>query len=526
MSDEARIVTPQNAELPKTSEELTASEQAQPELTQQQAPPSGAQDTPPQSPPASVSGQQGIAPVEQEQTVPTAVTESPASIPATGAQSTPAASQESPAKESPVAQVSRPPQRSLAAAAATAEEREALKRAELEALDEEIEAELQAALAEVEKVQTAETAPPVQPKPKRPQQEPATRKGVILAVVGSDVFVDIGGRTQGVLPLEQFRDAPPRPGQEVEVAICGYDQENGLVLLERPGVALVKASWAAIKVGAVVEARVTGVVKSGLEVDVGGIRGFIPASQVDVHRVEDLSPYVGQRFLCEVIEANPEEDTLVLSRRAVLEKERRQAQEQLWQELAEGQIRTGVVRSVQDYGAFVDLGHGVEGLLHVSEMSWSRRVQPSELLQPGQEVRVAIIKLDRQNKKIGLSLKQVQGSPWDTAEDKYPVGTVVTGKVVRLAEFGAFVELEPGVEGLVHISELSPQRVRRVEDVVKVGDEVRAQVIKVDRVARRISLSLKAVQVAEEEEMAVRWAESRRGPATSTRRRPLKGGLD
>jgi predicted RNA-binding protein with RPS1 domain len=525
MSDEARIETPQNIQPPKTPEELTASKQAPAELTHQQPPPSVAQETPPPSPPASASGQQGVTPGEQAVT--TAAAESPASIPATGAESTPVASQEATVTESPVAQVSRPPQRSLAAAAATAEEREALKRAELEALDEEIEAELQAALAEVEKVQTAEaTPPPVQPKPKRAQQEPATRKGVILAVVGSDVFVDIGGRTQGVLPLEQFRDAPPRPGQEIEVAICGYDQENGLVLLERPGVALAKASWAAIKVGAVVEARVTGVVKSGLEVDVGGIRGFIPASHVDVHRVEDLSPYVGQRFLCEVIEANPEEDTLVLSRRAVLEKERQQAQEQLWQELAEGQIRTGVVRSVQDYGAFVDLGHGVEGLLHVSEMSWSRRVQPSELLQPGQEVRVAIIKLDRQNKKIGLSLKQVQGSPWDTVEDKYPVGTVVTGKVVRLAEYGAFVELEPGVEGLVHISELSPQRVRRVEDVVKIGDEVRAQVIKVDRVARRISLSLKAVQVAEEEELAPRWAESRRGPATSTRRRPLKGGLD
>lgn len=416
--------------------------------------------------------------------------------------------------------------RGLVAGAVTAEELEAQKRAELEALDEEIERELQGALAEAEQLQSAEVAKPAQPLVKRRIQEPAKRRGVILRVSGSDVFVDIGGRTQGILPLEQFPDAPPRPGQEVEVTIRGYDEKDGLVLLERPGIALAQASWASIAVGTVVEARVTAVIKGGLEVNVSGIRGFIPASQVDVHRVEDLTPYVGQCFPCQVMEANPQEETLVLSRRAVLEKERQQAQEQLWQELAEGQVRTGIVRSVQDYGAFVDLGHGVEGLLHVSEMSWSRRVHPAELLQPGQEVRVAIIKLDRQNKKIGLSLKQVQGSPWDRVEDKYPVGTIVTGKVVRLAEFGAFVELEPGVEGLVHISEVSPQRVRRVEEVVKLGDEVRAQVIKVDRVAKRISLSMKAVQAAEEEELAPRLADTRRSPATSSRRRPLKGGLD
>lgn len=422
----------------------------------------------------------------------------------------------------PAEQPARPVAPSWATSAATAEEREALKRAELEALDQEIEAELQAALAEAEKAQTTAAKQTVEARPKRRLTEPATRQGVILAVAGTDVFVDIGSRTQGVLPLEQFPEGPPRPGQSIEVSLKGYDEENGLVLLERPGIALKRASWASIAVGAIVEARVTAAIKGGLEVDVNGIRGFIPASQVDVQRVEDLTPYVGQRWQCQVVEANPDEDTLVLSRRAVLEKERQQAQEELWRELAEGQIRTGIVRSIHDYGAFVDLGHGVEGLLHVSEMSWVRRVQPSEILKPGQEVRVAIIRLDRQNQRIGLSLKQVQGDPWSTVEDRYPVGTIVTGKVTRLAEFGAFVELEPGLEGLVHISELSPQRVRRVEDAVRVGQEVRAQVIKVDRAAHKLSLSIKAVQATEEEE----FAPPARRTATAQRRRPLKGGLD
>ncbi|GBD37336.1 30S ribosomal protein S1 [bacterium HR36] len=461
--------------------------------------------------------------VQDAGTSPTSAAEKQGDAASTAPPSAASVSAETSSASASIGEKPRPPARSLASAAATAEEREALKRAELEALDQEIESELKAAFAEAEKAQTTALAQSDEAKFKRPRTEPATRKGVILAITSTDVFVDIGGRTQGVLPLEQFPDSAPRVGQEVEVAIKGYDEENGLVLLERPGIALIKANWASLQVGAIVEARVTAAIKGGLEVEVNGIRGFIPASQVDFQRVEDLAPYVGQRFACQVIEANPEENTLVLSRRAVVEKERLQVQEQLWQELAEGQVRTGIVRSVQDYGAFVDLGHGVEGLLHVSEMSWGRRVQASELLRPGQEVRVAIIRLDRQNKRIGLSLKQVQGDPWNTVEDRYPVGTIVTGKVTRLAEFGAFVELEPGLEGLVHISELSPQRVRRVEDAVQIGQEVRAQVIKVDRAARKLSLSIKAVQAAEEEEFTPVPA---RRTASTQRRRPLKGGLD
>jgi small subunit ribosomal protein S1 len=226
---------------------------------------------------------------------------------------------------------------------------------------------------------------------------------------------------------------------------------------------------------------------------------------------------------CLVSEVNPEERNLVVSRRDLLEKEREEARAKLWEELAEGQIREGTVRSVRDFGAFVDLG-GVDGLLHISEMSWSRVQDASQVVQPGQPVKVVVLKVDRERRKISLGLRQLTPSPWDSVDANYPLNSVVTGKVTRLMEFGAFVELEPGVEGLVHISELAPQRVRRVADIVQGGQEVRVMVLAVDRNQRRISLSLKAAMpeesdepVEEEEEIAVKPPR----PRTT----PLRGGL-
>jgi small subunit ribosomal protein S1 len=353
--------------------------------------------------------------------------------------------------------------------------------------------------------------------------EAGQKKGKVLAIHGGDVFIDVpGGRSQGVLPLAQFPEGPPGLGTQIEIHIEGYDQANGLLILTRKGAA-VEADWASVASGMIVEARVTGTNKGGLAVDVNGIRGFMPISQIDLYRVEDTEQYVNQRLTCLVTEVSKEERNLVVSRRALLEKEREENREKLWQELAEGQIREGVVRSVRPFGAFVDLG-GVDGLLHISEMSWTRVQDPNQIVQPGQGVKVVVLKLDREGRKVGLGLKQLTASPWDTAAANYPPNTVVNGKVTRLMEFGAFVELEPGLEGLVHISELATQRVRRVADVVQPGQEVKVVVLRVDPAARKISLSLKAAIPKEPEEAAEEEAEIPVKPSRP-RQTPLRGGI-
>jgi small subunit ribosomal protein S1 len=355
---------------------------------------------------------------------------------------------------------------------------------------------------------------------------PGAKKGKVISVHGDDVFVSVpGGRSQGVLPLAQFPDGPPAPGTEVDVHIEGYDEANGLLLLSRKGAA-VQADWSTVAVGMTVEARVTATNKGGLAVDVNGIRGFMPISQIDLYRVEDTEQYVNQRLLSLVTEVDPQERNLVVSRRALLEKEREENREKLWQQLEEGQIREGVVRSVRDFGAFVDLG-GVDGLLHVSEMSWKRVQNPADVVQPGQTVKVVVLKIDRERRKVSLGLKQLTASPWDTAVANYPPNTVVKGKVTRLMEFGAFVELEPGVEGLVHISELANQRVRRVADVVQPGQEVAVLVLRVDPAQRKISLSLKAAQAREQPAEEPAAAEEPEVPVKPRRPRttPLRGGI-
>jgi ribosomal protein S1 len=361
---------------------------------------------------------------------------------------------------------------------------------------------------------------------RRGAPEPGPKKGKVFRIHGPDVFVELpGGRTQGVLPMTQFPDGPPAPGTEVEVHIEGFDQANGNYLLSRQGAA-VEADWSTVAAGQTVEARVTGSNKGGLEVDVNGIRGFMPISQIDLYRVDDLAPYLNQRLLCLVAEADPVERNLVVSRRALLEKEREAQREKLWAELAEGQVRQGVVRSLKDFGAFVDLG-GVDGLLHVSEMSWTRVQDPASVVQPGQSIQVVILKIDRERRKLSLGLKQLQASPWDSVAEKYHTGSVVTGKVSRLMDFGAFVELEPAVEGLIHVSELAPQRVRRVADVVKVGQEVQVMVLNVDAAQRRISLSLKAALSKEPEPGAASEEPEPETPPKPPRPRttPLRGGL-
>jgi small subunit ribosomal protein S1 len=393
----------------------------------------------------------------------------------------------------------------------------------LRELDAEIERELQEAMGGLsEKEMYGEPGA----KAGQPAAAETGRKTArVLRVHAPDVFCDVpGGRSGGVLPLLQFPEGAPAVGTEVEVHIEGYDAANGLLILSRKGAA-VQADWSSVAVGMTVEARVTATNKGGLSVEVNGIRGFMPISQIDLYRVENAEQYVNQRLLCLVAEVNPEERNLVVSRRALLEREREELREKFWQDVAEGQVRDGIVRSVKDFGAFVDVG-GADGLLHVSEISWSRVADAAQVVQPGQKVKVIILKVDRDRRKLSLGMKQLAPSPWDQATANYIPSSLVKGKVSRLTDFGAFVELEPGIEGLIHISELAPQRVRRVRDVVQEGQEVQVMVLNVDPVQRRISLSLKAALPKEapaasdeEEEEEVEVKPER--PRTT----PLRGGI-
>ncbi len=350
----------------------------------------------------------------------------------------------------------------------------------------------------------------------------------VFRVHGQDVFLDLpGGRSQGILPTEQFPEGTPEIGTEVEVNIEGFDNANGLLILSRKGAALA-ANWDSVTIGMTVEARVTATNKGGLSVDVNGIRGFLPISQVDLYRTEEPEKLVNTKLLCMVTEVDRADQNLVVSRRALMEKEREQNREKLWAELTEGQVYEGIVRSVRDFGAFVDLG-GVDGLVHVSEISWTRVKDATQILQPGQKVRVVVLKIDRETRKVGLGLKQLTDSPWANITEKYPPGSVVNGTVSKTMDFGAFVELEPAIEGLIHISELSPQRVRSVTDIVKVGQSVQVMVLTVDPEQRRISLSLKAAlpkEAAPEPVASEAEAEEPEAPAKPYRPRttPLRGG--
>src|SRR5262249_15020910 len=232
------------------------------------------------------------------------------------------------------------------------------------------------------------------------------------------------------LALTQFPDGPPAVGSEVEFAIEGYDHANGLLRLTRQGAAQ-HADWSSVAVGMTVEGRVTATNKGGLSVEVNGIRGFMPLSQMDIYRVENPEQFLNQRLLCMVTEVNKDQRNLVLSRRALLERQRDEERDKLWQEIAEGQVRSGVVRSVKDFGAFLDLG-GLDGLLHISEMSWTRVADAASIVKPGQTLKVMILKIDRDRRKISLGLKQLLPSPWDSVPDKYIIGQVVAGKVTRV----------------------------------------------------------------------------------------------
>ncbi|MFO0907726.1 MAG: S1 RNA-binding domain-containing protein [Isosphaeraceae bacterium] len=285
---------------------------------------------------------------------------------------------------------------------------------------------------------------------------PGTRQGKVIGIRGKSVFVDLGAKSEGVVPVDQFGSDIPEPGSMIDVVVDRFDTDEGILLLSLKGAA-VEANWENLRKGLIVEARVTKTNKGGLEVEVNGIRGFLPIGQILLGRVEDASVFIGQKLRAVVTEANARERNLVVSCRELLEKERAEQREKTWATLEEGQVRHGVVRSIKDFGAFVDLG-GVDGLLHIAEMSWSRLTDPSTVLKIGQELDVKVLKIDRENKKLSLGLKQLTPSPWDRVEEKYGLGMTVPGKVTRVMDFKAFVEIEPGIEGLIHISGATQSR--------------------------------------------------------------------
>ncbi len=399
--------------------------------------------------------------------------------------------------------------------------------------DDQLEAELEAALAgfdaskfEVPTPRTRSNDRAKAPKGERGQEtRKGPQEGKVIAIRGKSVFIDLGAKSEGVVPVEQFQGTLPTPGDTIEVVVDHFDTDEGLLILSLKGAA-VEANWENLRKGLIVEARVTKTNKGGLDVDVDGIRGFLPIGQIELGRVEDASIYVNQKLRVVVTEANQRERNLVVSRRDLLEREREELREKTWAALEEGQIRQGVVRSIKDYGAFVDLG-GVDGLLHVAEMSWSRLSNPGEFLKVGQEVQVKILKIDRQTSKLSLGLKQLTPSPWDLVEDKYSRGDIVKGRVTRLMDFGAFVELEPGIEGLIHISELSPNRVKRVADIVKPEQEVEVRLLKIEPETKKIALSLRPLPVVTPAEPEVEEEEEEEAPAPPkpARKVPLKGGL-
>jgi small subunit ribosomal protein S1 len=351
------------------------------------------------------------------------------------------------------------------------------------------------------------------------------RSATVARVHGDNVFFLLGGRNEGVASVRQFA-TPPEPGQMYDVIIKAFNAEDGLYELHIPGASIEVSDWADLSEGAVVEAIVTAANTGGLECTVNKIRGFIPMSQVAIYRIENAADFIGQRLLCVVTEANPQRRNLVLSRRAVLEREKEEAKRKFYEELQIGQVREGVVRKIEDFGAFVDLD-GADGLIHVSQMSWERVKDPRELLKVGQKVQVRVEKFEPQTGKIGLSLRSLQENPWTDIDAKFPIGSTVRGVVSRIANFGAFVKLAPGVEGLVHISELSNVRVSQVTKVVQEGQEVEVKVLTVDRENQKIGLSLKAAQApppkAEAKEVV---EEPARKPAIKKRPGPLKGGFD
>ena len=326
-----------------------------------------------------------------------------------------------------------------------------------------------------------------------------TVTGTVVQVAEDEVYVNIGYKADGIIKRTELTQQDVKPGDELEVEVVKVNDGEGNVVLSQRNIVNRKA-WDALmtkyEAGEYVDGVGKEAVKGGLIADVEGVRAFVPASQLSQRYVEKIADFVGKDLKLKIIEVDKQKKRIVASRKAVMAEEAAAKKKEAWENLQEGEIIHGIVRRLTDFGAFVDVG-GVDGLVHITDLSWGRIKHPSEVVQPNQEIDVKVLGLDRERERIQLGYKQLQPRPWDTAVEKYPEGSIVEGKVVRITDFGAFVELEPGLDGLVHISQCALNRVAKVEDAVQVGQTVRVKVLSVDPEKKRISLSIR--QVLEDE---------------------------
>ncbi|MGI6588297.1 MAG: 30S ribosomal protein S1, partial [Peptococcia bacterium] len=347
-------------------------------------------------------------------------------------------------------------------------------------------------------------------------------KGTIVQVSSEEALIDIGGKSEGILPVTEFTNYKVdlseelQVGEEIIVEIIKKDKEGNIILSRKKAYfnEVMDKLEQAQKTGEIIEAPVIEIVKGGLLVDVG-VRGFVPASQVERFFVKDFKEYLQKTLRLKVLELDKEKRKVVLSQRVILEEEYVKQKAALLNELAEGQIRKGVVKRLTNFGAFVDLG-GLDGLLHVSELGWGRVNHPSDVVQEGDEIEVYVLNVDPEKEKVSLSLKKLLSDPWQEAVKKYKIDSIVTGKVVRIVSFGAFVELEPGLDGLVHISKISKQRIEKVSDVLEVGQEIKVKIIEIDLDKKRISLSIKDVATDQEETEYTSYLNQQDSPGTVT----------
>jgi small subunit ribosomal protein S1 len=336
----------------------------------------------------------------------------------------------------------------------------------------------------------------------KPFEEGDVVNGEVVRIDKDEVLVDIGYKSEGVIPSHELsirRSVDPADevdlGEQVDALVLTKEDQEGRLILSKKRARFEKA-WrkieAAAETGEPVEGSVIEVVKGGLILDLG-VRGFLPASLVDIRRVHNLEEFRDQTLECKVIELNRSRNNVVLSRRAVLEEERKEVREQILERLQPGQIVEGKISNIVDFGAFVDL-EGIDGLIHISELSWSHVNHPGEVLEIGQDVRVKVLDIDRDRQRISLGLKQTQEDPWQKVLNEYRQGDVLEGKVTKVVAFGAFIEIVPGVEGLVHISELAEHHVETPGEVVTPGEEKWVRILEIDEERRRISLSIKRAE--------------------------------
>ncbi|MFO0851924.1 MAG: 30S ribosomal protein S1 [Gemmataceae bacterium] len=338
-------------------------------------------------------------------------------------------------------------------------------------------------------------------------------QGRVLEIRGDDVVIDIGYKSEGVIKYEEWKDEagdyvnPPKPGDTIEVLLENAEDESGTISLSYRKAKRQK-EWEAIlskhKEGDVVEGLVGKKIKGGLLVNIG-VNVFLPASQVDIRRPPDIGEYIGQKIQCMILKIDEQRRNIVVSRRKLIEMIREEMKKKLLGELETGQIRKGIVKNIADFGAFVDLG-GIDGLLHITDMGWHRVTNPHDVVRINQELEVYILGIDREKEKIALSLKHKTPSPWQNIEAKYPVGTKHQGEVVNIMPYGAFVKLEPGIEGLVHISEMSwTKRISHPNEVVSTGDKVEVQVLNINHDKKEISLGMKQCQQNPWDEVAKKY---------------------